>query len=67
MAYQKKVFSDHGPPFNSDEFREFEKKHEFEHVTSSSRYAQSNGEMERSVQIAKKFKKKASFYEESVT
>ena len=49
-----KVFSDNGPPFNSADFRDFAQKYEFEHVTSSPRYAQSNGKIDRSVQTAKK-------------
>jgi len=56
----EKVFSDNGPPFNSIEFREFVKNYEFQHVTSSPYYAQSNGKIERSVQTAKKLMKKAS-------
>ncbi|KAK3107377.1 hypothetical protein FSP39_013142 [Pinctada imbricata] len=49
-----KVKSDNGPPFNSREFAEFSKSYEFEHITSSPRYAQSNGKAEISVKIAKR-------------
>ncbi|XP_062574516.1 uncharacterized protein K02A2.6-like [Saccostrea cucullata] len=49
-----RVISDNGPPFGSREFAEFSKSYEFEHVTSSPRYAQSNGKAENSVKIAKR-------------
>ena len=39
------VRSDNGPQFDSAEFAKFAKEWKFEHVTSSPRYAQSNGEL----------------------
>lgn len=35
-----RVLSDNGPPFGSREFAELSRSYEFEHVTSSPRYAQ---------------------------
>ena len=52
------VRSDNGPQFDSAEFAKFAKEWQFEHVTSSPRYAQSNGEVERSVQTIKTLLKK---------
>ena len=42
-----------GPQFDSQEFRDFAQYCGFEHVTSSPRFAQSNGEVERGVQTMK--------------
>ena len=42
------------------EFQPFAKQYQFQHVTSSPRFPQSNGLVERTVQIAKKLLKKAS-------
>ena len=47
------LFSDNGPQFDSQEFRDFAQYCGFEHVTSSPRFPQSNGEVERGVQTMK--------------
>ena len=44
------VHSDNGPQYISSDFRKFSVKYGFVHVTSSPRYAQSNGFIERMVQ-----------------
>ena len=44
------LMSDNGPPFNSSEFAQFAQKWNFQHVTSSPNYAQSNGQIECPVQ-----------------
>ena len=38
----KLVMSDNGPQFSRGEFREFAQRWDFDHVTSSPRYPQSN-------------------------
>ena len=43
--------ADNGPPFNWSEFRLFANRYEFEHITSSPRYAQSNGNVEWNLQL----------------
>ncbi len=53
------LFSDNGPPFNSEDFRNFTKVYNFEHVTSSPRYPQSNGKAENAVKTVKLLLKKA--------
>ena len=52
------VYSDNGPCYSSDEFRKFSEEYEFKHVTSSPKYAQSNGHAERMVQTVKNIYKK---------
>ncbi|XP_014668932.1 PREDICTED: uncharacterized protein K02A2.6-like [Priapulus caudatus] len=47
------LFSDNGPQFDSDEFKQFLTQWGCEHITSSPGYAQSNGEAERAVQTVK--------------
>ena len=49
----QRLISDSGPQYGSFEFREFAKRMNFEHVTSSPNYARSNGLSERSVQTVK--------------
>ena len=41
------LISDNGPQYSGNAFREFAKSYEFEHITSSPRYPQSNGLAER--------------------
>ncbi|CAB3981461.1 Retrovirus-related Pol poly from transposon [Paramuricea clavata] len=55
----ERVVSDNGPQYNSDEFRIFATKYEFEHVTSSPGYPQSNGKAESAVKMAKCIMEKA--------
>lgn len=49
----QKLVTDNGPAYASKEFCEFSKMWDFEHITSSPNYAQSNGQSERSVQTIK--------------
>lgn len=52
-------FSDNGPQFSSQQFTDFSSAYGFKHVTSSPRFAQSNGQAERHVQTVKRLLKKA--------
>lgn len=52
-------FSDNGPQYSSQQFKDFAVAYGFKHVTSSPRFAQSNGEAERHVQTVKQLLKKA--------
>lgn len=51
--------SDNGPAYSSMEFKNFAKTYGFEHITSSPRYSQSMGFIEKNVQICKNLLKKA--------
>ena len=53
------IYTDNGPPFNSQEFSSFAEKYEFEHKTSSPHYPQSNGKAENAVKTAKHLLKKS--------
>ena len=53
------VMSDNGPPFQSAEFKAFAVAWEFNHITSSPRYSQSNGKIEKSVNTVKNLMKKS--------
>ena len=50
----QRLISDNGPQYGSFEFREFAKRMNFEHVTSSPSYARSNVQSERTIQTFKK-------------
>lgn len=52
------VFTDNGPCFSAEEFLRFSKQYDFQHHTSSPRYPQSNGQIERTVQTVKQLLKK---------
>lgn len=52
------VVSDGGPQFSSEEFKNFSREWEFQHIISSPTYAQSNGMAERHIQTIKKMFKK---------
>uniref|UniRef100_A0A1B8Y8I2 Gypsy retrotransposon integrase-like protein 1 n=1 Tax=Xenopus tropicalis TaxID=8364 RepID=A0A1B8Y8I2_XENTR len=53
------LFSDNAAQFTSEEFKQFSKKWEFEHNTSSPGYPQSNSKAESAVKMAKKLMRKA--------
>ncbi|KAJ8346672.1 hypothetical protein SKAU_G00280730 [Synaphobranchus kaupii] len=53
------VVTDNGPQFTGGDKKVFAADYGFDHVTSSPRYPQSNGEAERAVQTVKNLLKKA--------
>ena len=53
------VISDNGPQYSSHEFAEFALSYQFQHITSSPLFPQSNGQLERTVQTAKRLLKNA--------
>jgi transposase InsO family protein len=55
----ERVVSDNGPHYSSQAFKSFAQSWNFEHVTSSPRYPQSNGFIERQVQTVKNAMQKA--------
>ncbi|XP_021341716.1 uncharacterized protein K02A2.6-like [Mizuhopecten yessoensis] len=68
IVHLKSIFSRHGivdilvsdnePQYSSDVFKQFVRDFGFEHVTSSPKFPQSNGEAERAVQTVKKLLRK---------
>ena len=55
----EQLVSDNGPQFSSEKFENFAKTYDFEHLTSSPGYPQSNGKAESDVKVAKQLLKKA--------
>ena len=53
------VISDDGPQYSSNEFDTFAKKYNFNHITSSPLFPQSNGQVERAVQTVKRLMKRS--------
>lgn len=53
--------SDNGPEFSTIEFIDFSNKWKFEHMTSSPRYPQSNGQVERAIQTVKNILRKTAY------
>ena len=54
------VMSDNGPQYACEAFSQFSQEYQFQHVTSSPLYPQSNGEAERAVKTVKTLLKKES-------
>ena len=54
-----RVISDNGPQYSSELYREFAKEWCFDHVTSSPRFPQSNGFVERQIRTVKSLLSKA--------
>ncbi len=52
------VMSDNGPQFSAQEFKDFAEEWEFNHVTSSPKHPQSNGQVENMVKSVKRLIKK---------
>ena len=55
----KIVVSDNGPEFVGKPYNDFSKHWDFLHITSSPNYPQSNGQVERTIQLVKKTIRKA--------
>ena len=60
----KLVISGNGPQFISSEYKDFSRKWDFTHDTSSPRYPKSNGKVERHIQTVKKTLKTALMQED---
>ena len=54
-----KIITDNGPQFVSQDFENFTKEWDINHITSSPKYSQSNGKAESAVKIAKTLIRKA--------
>ena len=55
----KVVISDNGPEFKGEAYQKFSKTWDFQHLTSSPTYPESNGQVERTIQLVKKTLTKA--------
>lgn len=53
------VMSDNGPHFSCKEFAKFAIEYEFQHITLSPNYPESNGKVEEAVKSAKRIMKRA--------
>ena len=62
----EKLDSDNGPQFSSPEFRKFAIDWEFQHITSSPHYPQSNGFIERHVLRIKQILKKNKYIHQAL-
>ena len=57
LGVQNKLASDNGPKFTSDKFKEFMRKCGILHIKTAPCYPQTNGQVERFVQILKNMHK----------
>ena len=55
------LLSNNGPQFSATSFAKFTEEYGFTHITTSPRYPQANGQVERAVQTAKNLLKKAAY------
>ena len=53
------IMSDYGPQNSTEAFRQFAEAYHFTHVTSSPKYPQANGEVERAIPTAKSMLRKS--------
>ena len=59
LGITEKLSSDNGPKYTAQVFKEFSKEWNFKNVTSSHEYPESNGFVERHIQVVKKLLAKA--------
>ena len=55
------IMSDNGPQYSAEAFRQFAAAYHFTHVTSSPKFHQANGEVERAIRTAKSMLRKNIF------